>query len=1052
MLSKTPSERPAHGGELAQLFEQISMVSGDERIAPLTPAQALTVHEQHIVSLLLVQSALSATNHAELERLVAPFGGRPLFMADGSAIVALTGSQAATDLAVRGARAALRIHQRFPQLALALVTGRGTVAAGTSTSGEVIDRAARLLRGDLSTAVLGPGQRPGSDATTTGDRPLRVDELTARLLEGRFVLGGVEDQWELLGERDEAAARTLLGKPTPCVGREAELASLEAMFLAAVDESSARLVLLTSPAGNGKSRLRQELIERLRRSGQVFELLSGWAEVTSAGAPLQVLANALRRSAGLQDGDPPDEQRRVLRERVARTAPPDEVQRIAEFLGELCGVPFPDEQSVQLRAARNDAQLLGDQMRRAFEDFLLAETAAGPVFLLLEDLHWSDPSSVAMVDALCRRLRERPLFVLATARPEVKERFPRLWAERDLHEIRLGPLSRRGAERLIRHALGAQAHPSLVEKILERAQGSAFFLEELIRSAAEQRGDLPETLLAMLQTRLEALEPEARLVLRAASILGETFWQEGVVELLAGSLPAPTVAFWIEQLTERELVQPLPTSRFRAARELTFRHALVREAAYSMLTAEDRELGHRLCAAWLTAQGEREPLRLAEHYQQGGEAERALPHYLAAAEQALAANDLDGVLRSAELAIGCGAVEATLGRLRALEAEAYNWRGQFHDAERTAEEAMRQLQPDDDGWAVAAGELGLALGVQGQAPRLAALGQALCDATVQTQGSVERRVVAMTRVAEQLIIVGETVLADALLARLTSVEPQLAERDPAALGRVLTVRALRARFAGRAEENLRIVEAAVAAFERAGDRRNLCMRRERLGYARLEIGDNELAAATLKEALAAAEQLGLRNVVLTAKHNLGLVLSRLQLHAEAERVERDAAESFTQLGNRRMAGASWEYLALILDGAARFAEAEVAARRALAVAQEAPLLPLNEAESLAILAQTLLHQGRGAEALAVASDGLAKLEALGGIDDGEAIIRLNYVEALLAVGQHDAAREAIERARARLLTRAGHFNDVAVQQKFLAAVPENARTLALWGELTEAAR
>ncbi len=99
-------------------------------------------------------------------------------------------------------------------------------------------------------------------------------------------------------------------------GREAELASLEALFLATVDESSARLVLLTSPAGNGKSRLRQELIERLRRAGHPFELLSGAAEVTSAGAPLQILAHALRRTAGLHDGDPIELQQKLLRERV----------------------------------------------------------------------------------------------------------------------------------------------------------------------------------------------------------------------------------------------------------------------------------------------------------------------------------------------------------------------------------------------------------------------------------------------------------------------------------------------------------------------------------------------------------------------------------------------------------------------------------------------------------------------------------------------------------------------------------------------------------------
>src|SRR5262249_14671136 len=159
-------------------------------------------------------------------------------------------------------------------------------------------------------------------------------------------------------------------------------------------------------------------------------------------------------------------------------------------------------------AARQDKVLMGDQMRRALEDFVSSACARGPVVLVLEDLHWGDAPSVRLVDAALRNLSDRPLFVLASARPEIHERFPRLWGERRVQEIRLEPLSRRASERLVREVLGADVSAALVNHLVARADGNAFYLEELIRAAAERAGDaLPETVLAMVESRLEQLEP-----------------------------------------------------------------------------------------------------------------------------------------------------------------------------------------------------------------------------------------------------------------------------------------------------------------------------------------------------------------------------------------------------------------------------------------------------------------------------------------------------------------------------------------------------------------
>src|SRR6185436_8473299 len=105
----------------------------------------------------------------------------------------------------------------------------------------------------------------------------------------------------------------------------------------------------------------------------------------------------------------------------------------------------------------------------------------------------------------------------------------------------------------------------------------AFFLEELIRAVAEGKGAaLPETVLAMVEARLEGLEAEARRVLRAASVFGEVFWRGGVT-LLLGDGGAAELGDWMVELTRRELLVRRGTGRFPGEEEHAFRHTLVRE-------------------------------------------------------------------------------------------------------------------------------------------------------------------------------------------------------------------------------------------------------------------------------------------------------------------------------------------------------------------------------------------------------------------------------------------------------------------------------------------
>jgi predicted ATPase len=288
-----------------------------------------------------------------------------------------------------------------------------------------------------------------------------------------------------------------------------------------------------------------------------------------------------------------------------------------------------------------------DQVTRAFRDLLAAECAQAPLLLVLEDLQWGDLPSTKLVDATLRSLADRPLVVLALARPEVADVFPRLWIERPFQQIRLGELPRKAGERLVREVLGERVPKERVDRIVARAAGNALYLEELIRAEANGDGDaLPETVLAMVHVRLSSLGDEVRRALRAASIFGVEFRLPGVAALLGAR--AEDVALSLDELCDREIIERRSAGRIDAA--FGFRHALFREAAYAALTPADRALGHRLAAAWLEGAGERDAMVLAEHAELGERHADAVRWYRRAAEQALEANDVDAALARASAA------------------------------------------------------------------------------------------------------------------------------------------------------------------------------------------------------------------------------------------------------------------------------------------------------------------------------------------------------------------------------------------------------------------
>lgn len=1039
MMRKEASERPRDGHAVLEALASVSADLGDTTSLAPPPAQrlAITPAERRLVAMVMAAGAapgrieLDATADEQLlnehmkgvQAIVSPYGAKLAVLVDGTLFYVLGPDRSATDLAARAARSALALRTALPTSRVVLATGRARLD-GQLPVGEVIDRAAALLR--------------TSPRSVDRDAVVILDDATRGLLDERFDVVQRGLDVVLREERDTAdASRTLLGKPTRCVGRGLELAALDATLDECVEEPTSRVVLVTAAAGMGKSRLRREWLRTVRERHPTAQVLLGRGDPMRAGAPFALLGQALRTAAGIDSTYALEAQRSALVARVAKSVRPAEVLRVAAFLGEVAAIPFEDAGDAPLSAARSDAALMSDQVRRAFEDFLAAESAVHPLLIVLEDLHWGDQPTVQLVDAALRALRDRPVMVVALARNDVHDRFPALWRKREPHEIRLGPLPRRACEELVTEVLGATVDDATVQRVAELAAGNAFYLEELIRAIEGGATDaLPATVLACVQARLESLDAELRRVLRAASVLGRTFRTGAVAHLLGEPSTKVDLRGMFAELVQREwLVTGATTERDDGA-ELAFRHALVREAAYAMLTDEDRALGHRLAADWLEKSGERDAVVIAEHLELGSEHERAIAWWLKAAEQALQAHDLDAAIvrarRGSESATG-----STLGELELVEAIALRYGGDNAGAGRKLTAAMATIARGSDGWYRCIREVAVTMPRLGQTPALLALVPELAGGPQSDAPVSGERLLAAATAASQLTLMALHDYAAPLFAFLDAHDADLPPRVVATALRARAVRALMRRDLGTFVE---LASRSVRAWEALQDLRGVCATRAYETYGLIALGAYEQAAAEIRDTLRLSARFSMADIDEPLRQNLGYALMCLGRLDEALEVETAAAEASHAHGDGRLEGGARIYLARINEKRGLLEDAEREAREAIRLLGQVPTL---EPYARTTLARVLLSRGLLAEAAVEAQRAAENLESCGDIEEGESLVRLTLAEALDATGDTDGAAAAIQLAESSLQARAAMITDATWRARFLEAVPENARIVQL---------
>jgi tetratricopeptide (TPR) repeat protein len=408
-----------------------------------------------------------------------------------------------------------------------------------------------------------------------------------------------------------------------------------------------------------------------------------------------------------------------------------------------------------------------------------------------------------------------------------------------------------------------------------------------------------------------------------------------------------------------------------------------------------------------------------------------------AAEHALGVNRLQDAIQLAERAVG---VEppALAGRMWLVQAISHRWLGNYAAAEYCALEATRRLPHGSGGWYAALGYYVIASGYLGKSKQVLSSLEEVKRIEV-TEEKVSLHVIILCRLAIFLTRAGYPNVAHRIL---LDAEGFVAEDD--ALDSIVrawleAARAEAAMHQGDLTSCVRRIEATVESFTAAGDVRNACLQRANIGNGYMQLGAYRRAAAVLHEALSVAEPMKL-DFVPHVKVNLGFVLAQLGQLDKALEVERAALDHCIEQHHRRFEGCSRIYLATIYSMRGEVEHATTVAQQAVDMLDGTTDM---RAYALATLAKMMHMQKQPALALRYAREAMDLMHNLGGVEEGEALIRTVYALALRATGNEPEGRREIAEARRRLLERADRIGDPNWRQSFLEGVRDNARAIHL---------
>ncbi len=454
----------------------------------------------------------------------------------GDAVMAVWGAPVAQeDDAERAVRAALDLVDAVQSLGpsiearAAVLTGEAAVTIGATNegmvAGDLVNTASRLQ------SVAPPGSVLVGQATQrAASRAIAFEEAGEQVLKGKASPVPAWRALRVVAERGGRNRRETL--EAPFVGRDTELRLLKDLFHATSGEKRARLVSIIGPAGIGKSRLAWEFLKYIDGLVEPVWWHDGRSPAYGDGITFWALGEMVRMRSGLlETDDEPTTRAKVAETLTAHVPDPDERRWIEPALLALLGIESATTGSEQLFAA----------WRTFFERL----AATSPVVLVFEDFHFADAGLVDFVDHLLEWSRNVPIYVLTLARPELLERRADWGAgKRSFTSLHLEPLPPDAMRQLLEGLVPGLPKPA-VKTIVGRADGIPLYAVETVRMLLAEgklelegeryvpTGDLtrlavPETLTALIASRLDNIPPEERALVSDAAVLGQSFTIAGL--------------------------------------------------------------------------------------------------------------------------------------------------------------------------------------------------------------------------------------------------------------------------------------------------------------------------------------------------------------------------------------------------------------------------------------------------------------------------------------------------------------------------------------------
>jgi class 3 adenylate cyclase/tetratricopeptide (TPR) repeat protein len=634
----------------------------------------------------------------------------------GDAVMAAWGAQRANeDDAERAVRAALEVVEAVRNLGeglearVGVLTGQAAVTIGATdqgmVAGDLVNTAARLQAVAPPSTVL-----VGETTMRAASGAIAFEEVGEQTLKGKTAPVPSWRALRIVGDRGGRSRSE--GLEPPFVGREVELRLLKDLLHAMRDERRPRLVSITGPAGIGKSRLAWEFEKYLDGIVEDVYWHRGRAPSYGEGVTFWALGEMVRKRAGLLESDGEETTRQRLHDTVAEWVG-DEKERawIEPALLTLLGLePAPAGGREVLFAA--------------WRTFFERVARRGTTVLLFEDLQWADGGQLDFIDHVMEWAKGVPLLVVTLARPELLERRPG-WgtSARSFNAIGLEPLTDANMRELLT-GLVPELPDAALAQILARADGIPLYAVETVRmlvadgrlvadgegtfSPAGDLGELamPDSLRALVASRLDGLDEADRSLLQDAAVLGKTFSADALAAIygqdrteLDGRLRA---------LSKRELLEISvdPVSPERG--QYGFVQSVIREVAYDTLSRRDRRSRHLAAARFYEGLGEDELAGiLSTHYLAAYEASDPGPEADAlriqarlalrgAAERAVALGGFDQATTCLVQALEITDAPAERAPLLERAAEAADMDGRYEEAVRLGQESVAAYEEAGD--------------------------------------------------------------------------------------------------------------------------------------------------------------------------------------------------------------------------------------------------------------------------------------------------------------------------------------------------------------------